>query len=361
MIKILFLGANPSHMTHLAMDREVREIRQRLYATPYGQHFHFEQEWAVRVGDLQAALLRHRPHLVHFSGHGDPSGELQVLADDGQAVPIPTRALSDLFRLLGDTVRCVILNACFSERQADAIGQHTDCVVGMTDAVTDETAIAFAWAFYQALGFGRSIETAFELGKNQVDLGAMIDGDVPTLRVRPGVDASSVRFVVAESASVSSPKTASSGASSHPSGEECNVTSTKVTNILGGNHGAIAIGHESTAIGVVNNNYYSSAATLTQEQHKATIKEAEKALLDDEDHLASPAVEALRQFLRVVREIQVDRRSLDEVRAEMMAHFAEVWTAKSPPNRALFSGLEAIGALRKHPAADEVVKNLLGR
>jgi hypothetical protein len=359
MIKILFLGANPSDTTHLAIDREVREIRQRLYAALHGQHFQIEQEWAVSVGDLQAALLRHRPQLVHFSGHGDSSGKLQVLGTDSQAVSIPIHALGDLFHLVGDTVRCVVLNACFSAPQADAIRQHTDCVVGMTDAVADEAAITFAWAFYQALGFGRSIRAAFELGRNQLDLSAMADADVPALLVRPGVDPDGVRLLTTESANLGAPNRALPVSGEDSPGGEHNRISTNVTNIIGGSYGAIAIGQDATAIGTISH-HYGRAQTLTQEQHKAAIREAEKALLDDEDRLASPVFEALRQFLRVAREIQVERRSVDDIRVEMTTRFTELWTTMGLPTRGFSSGLEVLGALSKHPAAGEVVKKLLG-
>ena len=50
------------------------------------------------------------------------------------------------------------------------IAEHIDCVVGMTTSVKDTSAIAFAGAFYQALGFGESVQTAFDLGCNQIDM-----------------------------------------------------------------------------------------------------------------------------------------------------------------------------------------------
>ena len=52
----------------------------------------------------------------------------------------------------------MVLNACYSETQARAIAEHIDAVVGMTTAVGDQAAINFAAAFYQALGFGRTVK-----------------------------------------------------------------------------------------------------------------------------------------------------------------------------------------------------------
>jgi hypothetical protein len=189
---ILFLAANPSSTTRLALDRESREIDQRLRGADLRDAFRIEQAWAVRGEDLQERLLRHRPAIAHFSGHGSPAGELVLEDPSGAARPVGKAALASLFRILHGGVRCVVLNACFSERQALAIAEHVDCVVGMTTAVEDSSAIAFAGAFYQALGYGESVKVAFDLGANQIDIAGLAEADVPRLVCRSGVDASAV-------------------------------------------------------------------------------------------------------------------------------------------------------------------------
>ena len=47
----------------------------------------------------------------------------------------------------------MILNACYSKKQAEAITQVIDCAIGMNDAIGDEAAITFAASFYRAIGF----------------------------------------------------------------------------------------------------------------------------------------------------------------------------------------------------------------
>lgn len=192
---ILFLGANPSDTTRVALDREVREIGERLRGSLHRDVFQIQQEWAVRATDLQERLLRHHPAIVHFSGHGSRAGELIFEDDTNHAKSVTKEALSNLFRTLGRNVRCVILNACFSEDQARAIAQHVDCVIGMTTAVADTSAITFAGAFYQALGYGKSVQTAFELGCGQIDLAGLADADVPKLIERKKGTAQTIIFV----------------------------------------------------------------------------------------------------------------------------------------------------------------------
>ncbi len=60
--------------------------------------------------------------------------------------------MAQLFELCSDHVHCVVLNACYSEPQARAIVRHIDYVIGMKQAIGDESAIKFSVGFYDALG-----------------------------------------------------------------------------------------------------------------------------------------------------------------------------------------------------------------
>ncbi|RLC82101.1 MAG: hypothetical protein DRJ03_19460 [Chloroflexi bacterium] len=181
MVTILFLAANPVDTISLRLDEELRAIDRKLRQSEFRDIFELEQQWAVRVSDLQEFLLRHKPHIVHFSGHGSQSSEIVFQDDSGYGRPVSVRALSSLFSTLKDNIRCVVLNACYSENQAQVIAQHIECVVGMSRAITDPAAISFASSFYQALGFGRSIKTAFELGCGQIDIEGLSEQDTPKL------------------------------------------------------------------------------------------------------------------------------------------------------------------------------------
>jgi len=181
LIKILFLGANPSNTTRLRLDQEIRAIDEALRQSEFRDRFDIEQQWAVRVADLQGHLLRHKPGIVHFSGHGSASSEIVLEDSTGNSQPVPAHALSALFSVLKDNIRCVVLNACYSEEQARAIAEHIDCVIGMSQAVGDLAAINFATAFYQALGFGRDVQTAFDLGCLQIELAGLDEANTPRL------------------------------------------------------------------------------------------------------------------------------------------------------------------------------------
>ncbi len=184
MTRILFLAANPRDTTSLKLDEEIRAIDEGLRRAAFRDAFDIRQHWAVRVTDIQECLLRHRPHIVHFSGHGSKSSEIILEDAWGDGCPVSVRALGSLFATLRDDIRCVVLNACYSEQQAQAIAAHVECVIGMSRAMSDLAAISFVSSFYQALGYGRSVKTAFDLGCAQVDIEGLGEQNTPKLLAR---------------------------------------------------------------------------------------------------------------------------------------------------------------------------------
>ncbi len=197
MVTILFLASNPDDGSGgaLKLDAECRSIDQRLRASKHRERFDLRSQWAVRVNDLQNALLEYSPTIVHFSGHGNSSGQIILQDDTERSFPVSQQSLSELFQILSQEVRCVVLNACYSEDQARAIADHIDCVVGVPNEIDDTAAISFSAAFYQALGYGCSVQQAFELGCNSIGLSGHDASQSPKLLTRRGVDASKVVLI----------------------------------------------------------------------------------------------------------------------------------------------------------------------
>lgn len=192
--RILFLAANPRQTERLFLDEEVRAVSERLQASGAADRIVLRVAWAVRAEEIPALLLRHRPHIVHFSGHGSPAGELLLSGSDPAGpAPVSPQTLCRIFAALDDDLRCVVLSACYSAAQADAIAQVVPCVVGMAQWVQDDAARAFAVGFYQALSFGRSMAAAFTLGRTQIELAQHREQHVePQLLLKPGIDADRV-------------------------------------------------------------------------------------------------------------------------------------------------------------------------
>ena len=166
-MKILFLAANPQSTNRLNLGTEVQEIEEGLRRAKLSDRFQLVQRWEVRPRDLRRALLEEEPDIVHFSGHGEGQEGLVLVDDAGKPKPATGQALVGLF-IQFPQIKCVLLNACYAEVQAQAIVEHIDYVIGMRDTILDDAAIAFTTGFYDGLGYGRTIEDAFELGRNAI-------------------------------------------------------------------------------------------------------------------------------------------------------------------------------------------------
>lgn len=191
--KILFFAANPIKSALLELDQEAKAIEQKIRAGEHRDFFSLKTQWAVTADDLLQALNEHLPGVVHFSGHGnaDPPGIVLHGMKGGHHF-VTASALQRLFAAVGDNVKVVLLNACYSETQAFAIAEVVDCVIGMKGAVGDESARTFAASFYRALAFGRSVQNAFHQGLVAMSLEGQGDEHLPQLLVKKGVDANAV-------------------------------------------------------------------------------------------------------------------------------------------------------------------------
>jgi len=166
---ILLLAANPKGTKNLRLQEEEREIKERLRLAGYGK-IPINSAGAVRPIDIQQAMLDFEPHVVHFSGHG--AGQDGLVFEDaiGQEKLVDADALAELFELFAEHVECVVLNACYSKFQAEAIAQHIDYVIGMSKEIGDIAAIKFSVGFYAALGAGKPFKFAYKLGCNAIRL-----------------------------------------------------------------------------------------------------------------------------------------------------------------------------------------------
>lgn len=197
-IKILFLGVNPRGATQLGLDEEAREIEAKIRISDFRDSVEFITKWAARPDDLLQALNQHRPHVVHFSGHGAAGHGLIFQDAQGAPKPVGEESLAHLFRVLKDNVRIALLNACFSRAQAEAIVREIDCAIGMTEEIDDAAAIVFASSFYRAIGFGRSAREAFDQGATALLLEGLPQAHVPRLLTRDGVDPGSIILIEPE-------------------------------------------------------------------------------------------------------------------------------------------------------------------
>lgn len=204
-VRILFLAANAKDLSPLRLGAEVREIEAKIQSSSKRNYFELISKWAVRPHDIAEALMRYHPTVVHFSGHASSTGEILLEDDVGKAKQVGAPQLLDMLSVFRDTIRLVVLNACYSGAGLADLSKDIDYIVATDSMIGDRAATAFAASFYQALGFGRTVQTAFEIGKRQIMLEGMHGAENFNLLIREGVDVSEP-FIKKRSAIVSPPK-----------------------------------------------------------------------------------------------------------------------------------------------------------
>jgi hypothetical protein len=169
-IRILFLSANPPNTKWIRVDEEARAVYEKLNRGPQRDSFELFQHTAVRAEDLQEWLMKHQPHIVHFSGHASLAKKIIFEGGGGKGKQIKTAALTNVFRLYNKHVRVVVLNACLTQTQAAALTEVIDYAIGIDRIIGDTAAINFAGAFYLALSYGHNVKEAFDSAVVQLDL-----------------------------------------------------------------------------------------------------------------------------------------------------------------------------------------------
>jgi WD40 repeat protein len=230
MITVLLFAANPRGTAPLDLPREFREIDEEVRLSTFRDSVELVLVPGARPVDLLRKLNEHRPQVVHFSLHGSADEILLEAADGpnepsdlpgaatrsaserdivkvdgeksdgtlepGRPQPVRRSALVDVLRSCNEgNLRLVVLNACDTRPQAEALTDVVGCVVSMNRDITDRAAIKFAASFYGALAFGRSVQRAFDQGVARLSAEGLDEAGTPELLVRAGIDASRLVLV----------------------------------------------------------------------------------------------------------------------------------------------------------------------
>ena len=178
---ILFLASNPNDTGRLRLSAECRDIGEGLKRSNHRDAFDLRTALAVRVSDLRRAMLDHAPSFVHFSGHGDDGVALILEDDSGKSVNVSISAAAEFFYLHSENTFCVLFNSCFSAEVAEAVSKSVAYTIGMAGTISDEAANNFAVSFYDALGAGKAVPSAFDIAVNSLKLSNDPDASLPRL------------------------------------------------------------------------------------------------------------------------------------------------------------------------------------
>jgi hypothetical protein len=210
---ILFLAADPSRTTRLALDEQCAAIERELRMTASHHDLDFHSRWAVTIDEMMHHLNGLQPSVVHFSGRGAatvvrdaPSlrtdrrrdaaeiGSAGIILQDTDGEPKHVTA-SALTRMIGSaapSTRLVVLNACYSQEVARSLCRVVDCAIGMHGSLGEPAARAFAVALYRALGYCRSVDNALAQAAATLEAHGFGAHCAPVCHTRKGISAARV-------------------------------------------------------------------------------------------------------------------------------------------------------------------------
>ncbi len=201
-ISILFLGANPdiinqegSEQSKLKLDKEAREIKESLTKSLNRDSINFETRWAVRTSDLFQAINEVNPTIIHFSGHGTEDGKLVLQDNTDKPKLVDIESIVKMIDASTDNLRLAVFNNCFSSQFAEYVVDSIEASIGMNDSISDEAAIIFASQLYSAIGFGNSLEKAFNQAKARLLLEGINEDTTPELYVNENFKSSDIYIV----------------------------------------------------------------------------------------------------------------------------------------------------------------------
>lgn len=222
-IKVLFMAADPSNAVRLRLCEECELIRKAIDDSKNKEIWQLAYpRLSMQPSHLSEVLLRHKPHFVHFSGHGQKrkkitehkssikhsrkcdkrSRKVSKLPEDnndlegivfedsqGHARLVSSNALEKMFKCFSNQTMCVILNACHSLNQARVIVNHIPFVIGMSKEIQDQAAIAFSRGFYRALSEKCSIQKSYEIGCAEIAIEGIEGNSTPELKISSNISA----------------------------------------------------------------------------------------------------------------------------------------------------------------------------
>lgn len=186
MTKILAFRSNPINEDPLRTGVEINNIEKSITKV-IGYPFEIKTIDSPGLNDLQRSLYQLKPEVVHFSGHGTAKGEMIFEDHAGQSLKVQSEGIKAVFTNLKG-IKCVMLNICFSMKQAEAIVPHVDCVVAMKQAIDDPLALVFSEEFYTALAEGHSVQGSFVQARAALSLRDVEQACLPELLSSDGID-----------------------------------------------------------------------------------------------------------------------------------------------------------------------------
>lgn len=197
-LRVLMLAA--SSEGDLRVGREQKRIRVAVERAVHRDLVELDVRPSATTDDLLDGISRFRPHVVHFSGHGDD--DLIVFEDEldepHEGVIVTAEAFAHAVAATDDPPLLIVLNSCNSAAHIDRlVAEVAPFAIGMSDEIEDGDAINYAAQFYAAVANGQSIQSAHASGQAALELAGLSTRDLPRLAHAPDVDPARTHLVLA--------------------------------------------------------------------------------------------------------------------------------------------------------------------
>lgn len=187
---IFYIGSTPI-ASNMDLRKEIIDIDNGLKKYDKRRGFQFNMKMNVQANEIINLLyeLDPEPRFLHFAGHAvydklhPEYGTGLLFEDSAKAYSLVKGERFGKIISQWQSVECVFLNACHSAPVANQIAKYIPYVIGMRSYITDDSAIAFAIGFYNAIANKKNIPDAFELGLWEIEMNGFVpeEKDTPVL------------------------------------------------------------------------------------------------------------------------------------------------------------------------------------
>lgn len=196
-LRLLMLASSGENDLRVA--REQKRIKDAVQFASGRESISLDLRPAATGDDLLNGLTQGRPHIVHFSGHGNDA--VVVFEQDTDEPNAGAVVAADTFAAalgaVDEPPLLVVLNACSSATQARKLVEGiASFAIGHADSITDGDAIAYAARFYASLADGQSIQASHDIAKAALLLQGTPDADLPQLYAATGLDPADIVLVL---------------------------------------------------------------------------------------------------------------------------------------------------------------------
>jgi hypothetical protein len=191
-LRVLYAGSRKS--SGLDLNSSFHKIETGISPHIKKGKIKFTKSLNLNTANIFNVLLKYQPHIFHFSGKQD-GGDIRITDEANNVTTISDVALAGYLKSLGDHVKLVIVDTCFSSRCAKSISDVIEFAIGVDGSIYEEDADQFFSVFYNAIGHRSSLKNAVGQAAASLRFKQVPKDEIPVLFCKKGYDPAKAYFV----------------------------------------------------------------------------------------------------------------------------------------------------------------------